>query len=105
MIYMRVEWKHSDPDYPRFIYSELDDERMERRKIDIYPDGRWGFADEEQEVGGSGLGEAATPPLEEIAKNPEFEVHEIDKGEFDQLWAARSKARIWTPWPASGDGM
>ncbi|MFS8066109.1 MAG: DUF6881 domain-containing protein [Byssovorax sp.] len=41
-----VKWKHSNPDEPSLLYSELDEQRMQHRKIDIYPDGRWGFADE-----------------------------------------------------------
>jgi hypothetical protein len=46
MTYLLVRWRHSNPDEPVVLYSELDDQRMQRRKIDIYPDGRWGFADE-----------------------------------------------------------
>jgi len=99
MIYMRVEWKHSIPDCPRLLYSEIDEERMECRKIDIYPDRCWGFADEHEEIGGSGLGEAPTPPLKQLASDPEFDAAEIERDEFERLWAARKMAPIMTPFP------
>ena len=99
MKYLKVEWVHSSPDYPTMLYSELDDERWERRRIDVYPDGRWGFADADEEVGGTGLGETPTPPLDEIATNPEFKPVEITHEEFERLWAARRGASIWTQWP------
>src|SRR4051812_8375014 len=43
---------HLSGDFDILCYSELNDDRRERRKIDIYPDGRSGFADEQEEAGG-----------------------------------------------------
>lgn len=100
MTYLKVLWKHNVPDDARWLYSELDDERWERRKIEVFPDGRWGFADEHQEVGGSGLGECATPSVEEINADPEFEAVEITREEFEVLWAARRQAIVMTDRPA-----
>ena len=77
------------------LYSELDDGRMERRKIEVYPDGRWGFADEHQEVGGSGLGEASTPTVDRLNEDPEFEAEAIDK-DIEKMWSVRWSARIMT---------
>lgn len=99
MTYLRVQWRHAAEDEPCWLYSELDERRMERRKIDIYPDGRWGFADEHQEVGCSGLSEACTPTVVELNADPEYEASEITSEEFEQMWAARSSAQVWTPWP------
>jgi hypothetical protein len=99
MTYLLVRWKHSNPDEPVVLYSELDEDRMAKREIDIFPDGRWGYADEREEVGGSWLGEAPTPSIEQINAAPEFEAKEIDKEEFEKLWAARSKAQIMTDFP------
>jgi len=104
MTYLLVKWKHSYPDEPSVLYSELDDQRMQRRKIDIYPDGRWGFADAQEEVGGSGLGDAPTPSVEQLNANPEYEAMEIDKEEFERLWAVRRNARIMTPFPLNDEG-
>ena len=99
--YQRVWWKHKDPDYPALLYSELDESRWETRKVDVYPDGRLGYADAQEEVGGTGLGECPMPPLVEINADPEFEAEEIPKEEFERLWAARKCAREMTPFPAS----
>jgi hypothetical protein len=86
---MKALWKHQNPDLPQWLYSELDEERMESRKIEIFLDGRWGYAGEDEEVGGTGLGKVATPPLDEINRDPQFEAVEITSDEFERLWAAR----------------
>ena len=99
MTHLRVKWKHLNPDEPVMLYSELDENRMQHRKIDIFLDGRWGFADEHEEVGGSGLGEAPTPTVEQLNSDPEYEAEEIEQAEFETLWAARRSARIMTPFP------
>jgi hypothetical protein len=87
MTYLKVKWIHSFPDQPVFIYSELDHERWELRKVEIFSNGRMGYAGPEVEVGGTGLGTMPLPPFEEIAKNPVFEPEVISKAEFDAIWA------------------
>jgi hypothetical protein len=100
-----VKWKHSSPDEPCVLYSELDEQRMQRRKIDIFPDGRWGFADESEEVGSETfLGEAPTPSIEEINSDPVYEAEEISKEDFEKLWNVRRNARIMTPFPLDDGG-
>ena len=46
MRYLYVKWLHKDPGAPVHIYSEVGDDSYERRKVEIYADGRKGFADE-----------------------------------------------------------
>jgi hypothetical protein len=104
MTYLLVKWKTASPDVPCVMYSELDDQRMERRKIDVYADGRWGFADEHEEIGGSGLGEASTPTVDCLNADPEYEAEAIDKEEFEKLWSVRRNARIMTPFPLDNGG-
>src|SRR5579859_7745079 len=99
MRYLKVHWKHENPDEPRWLYSELDDQRWERRKIDVFPDGRWGFADEHEEVGGSALGEAATPAMEQLNADPAYDATEIDRAEFEGLWSTRRQAQVMTDFP------
>lgn len=91
MLYIKVEWRHAFPDMPVLLYSELDQDRWETRKIEIYADETMGWADAENEVGGSGLGQAAIPPLEEIASDPQFVPHAIRTDEFEAVWKKRSK--------------
>lgn len=44
MTYIKVFWKHSFLDEPVLMYSELDENRNEIRKIEIYRDGMMGYA-------------------------------------------------------------
>ncbi len=99
MTYLMVKWKHSFLNEPCVMYSELDDALMERRKIEVYRDGRWGFADEHEEVGGTMLGEVPIPTVDSLNADPEFEAEMIDEEEFGKLWIARRTARIMTPVP------
>jgi hypothetical protein len=82
---------HSNPNSPIWLYSELDDERFETRKVEIYADGHWGYASDTEEVNGTGLGLYAVPSLAEIASNPVFEPFEIGKEEFEDVWSERHK--------------
>jgi hypothetical protein len=104
MSYLLVKWNHEHPDEPVVLYSELDERRTERRKIDIFPDRRWGYADEQEEVGGTILGEAPTPSIEQINADPQFDAKEIEEAEFEKLWAARRGARIMSAFPLTNEG-
>ncbi len=87
--YQRVEWVHEFEDEPRFIYSELDDERYEMRKIEVFKDGSIVRVSEENpESGSTGLSDLPYPGTEEINANPseEFHAEEISKAEFEELW-------------------
>ena len=54
MTHLKVKWIHSYPDEPVIIYSELDHELWELRKVEVLPGGRMGYAGPgvEIEVGG-----------------------------------------------------
>jgi hypothetical protein len=41
---------------PVVLYSELDDNRFEVRKVEVFRDGRLGYADAVRSSGGTGLG-------------------------------------------------
>jgi hypothetical protein len=68
---------------------ELDEERWEVRKVEIYADGHCGFASADESAGGADLGELQVPPLAEIAADSEFEPAEITRDYFEQIWAQR----------------
>ena len=89
MSYIRVQWLHAHPDEPVWLISELDDDRWETRKVEIFADGSKGYASKEEEVGGTFLGLAPVPPLREIAADPQFRPEEITKEEFEGIWRAR----------------
>jgi hypothetical protein len=86
MNYMKVKWRHSAPDDPVLLYSELDALRWETRKVEVFADGHSTYASTAQSVGSTRLGEMRVPPLTEIASDPQFEPVEISKDEFEQAW-------------------
>jgi hypothetical protein len=94
MSYIKVKWIHSTGDAPVWFYSELDADRWEIRKLEIYPDGSVGYAIGDEETGTTILSEDAIPPLEEIAKDSQFEPVEITKEEFEAIWESRLARRI-----------
>jgi hypothetical protein len=86
MAYIKVSWKQDDPNTPILLYSELDDERWEVRKVEVFPDGSFGYADRAASCGTTFLGVIPIPMLSEIAANPEFEPAAITKDEFEAVW-------------------
>jgi len=92
MKYIRVAWNHAPDDRddsPVLIYSELDSERNEIRKIHVFSDGRVEYASAEGGTSNTDLSETAIPELEEIASDPVFSPSEITREEFEALWAKR----------------
>ena len=86
MTYIKVKWLHSSTDYPVLLYSELDADRWETRKVEVYADGRVDFADQQEQSGKTELGIVPVPPLEEIAADSEFEPEMISAEEFQSVW-------------------
>ena len=79
MVYIKVRWKHDDPNDPILLYSEMDDERWEVRKVEVFTDGSFGYADRATSRGTTFLSLEPLPTLLEIAAMPEFEPVAITK--------------------------
>ncbi|MBN3794272.1 hypothetical protein G3N99_04600 [Burkholderia sp. Ac-20392] len=95
MNYNCVKWIHSIPSEPIIIYSELDEGRWEIRKVEVYADGRMGYACQLESAGGSGLSKEPIPSLDEISSDSQFKPIEINGSEFERVWsAAQSKCQI-----------
>lgn len=94
MTYIAVIWKHDLIAEPSLLYSELDEQRWERRKMEVFRDGRLGFADINESSGGTRLGLEPIPDLSEIARDPQFQPATLSKDEFEQLWSKRKDARL-----------
>lgn len=92
MKYVRVDWKHQHPDEPILLYSELDTKRWEVRKVEVFRDGRRGYASAVGAVGGTRLGELPIPELSEIAADPAFVPVEITQAEFDAAWSDATRS-------------
>jgi hypothetical protein len=90
MKYVRLKWNHTNPDEPVWLFSELDEQGKEVRKIECF---RSGFCDVATTTSSSGSARVMTlplPDLKQLAKrDPEFTPVEITQEEFEQVWATR----------------
>ena len=90
MKYIRLKWNHTNPDEPIWIFSELDAEAREVRKIECF---RNGFCDIATASGSSGTAALMTLPLPDLSllarRDPEFVPVEITKEEFEEVWVKR----------------
>jgi hypothetical protein len=93
MEYFKASWIHDLKDQPILFYSELDNDRYEVRKIEIYKDDSFGFADTSFEFGGAALGTVSVPSIEEINSDPQFLANVITKEEFEEIWTAYNNFR------------
>jgi hypothetical protein len=89
MEYIYVEWKHSLTDEPITLISEIDENRFETWKIELYSDGKVGFAYEDVEVMNAKLSTEPVPSIEEIATETEFYPKTILKEEFENFWSEK----------------
>jgi hypothetical protein len=87
MRYIKVEWLQSNPDYPVELYSEIDEEGWELRKVEIFRDCHAGFADRLEEHGTTRLSVEPLPTIEEIASDSQFRPVEISHHTFEEVWA------------------
>ncbi|CAH1203852.1 hypothetical protein PAECIP111891_02448 [Paenibacillus allorhizoplanae] len=87
MEYIYVEWKHSFIDEPIILISEIDENRFETRKIEIYRNGKVGFAYQDVEVMNTRLSIESVPSIEEIATEVDFIPKTILKEEFEKFWS------------------
>jgi hypothetical protein len=92
MRYQRVRWLQDSSEFPVVLYSEVDAEGWEVRKVDEYADGHRDLAGDGVATGQTALGEAQIPSIEEINVDPEFDAVEIGHAEFEAVWRA---AREW----------
>ena len=88
MIYIKVIWHHQFPSEPTVLYSELDDQRFELRKVELFSDGRAGFASSTRSSSAPlcRLGVEPVPSNDEINKDEQFDVFLIDEREFERAW-------------------
>lgn len=89
MNYVKVSWNHSNKGYPILIYSEINDLRIETRKIEVFMDGMTLFAPDGGALGEAELSESPIPDIHEIASDPQFRPIEITRDEFERMWETR----------------
>jgi Domain of unknown function (DUF6881) len=83
--YQKVLWRHDLPDEPVALYSEIES-GYEVRKVEVYRDGRYDYADRVRATGTTMLGEKLMPDVGEINQDPEFSATIITADEFETAW-------------------
>lgn len=86
MKYLKVKWVHEFDDEPVLLYSELADDRSEIRKVEVFPNGDYGYAYDGGSKGTTQLSETTLPSEQEIGSDPQFEPVVITADEFRQVW-------------------
>ncbi|MFL6073300.1 MAG: DUF6881 domain-containing protein [Mycobacteriales bacterium] len=86
MWYLKVHWHHDFADEPVVLYSEVGDDGYEVRKVDVFRDGRLGYADKSRSTGDTVLGEKPILGVDEIAAQDEFSPSVIEAHEFEHVW-------------------
>jgi len=97
MRYLRVHWSHFHPDEPIEIYSEINENGWEVRKVELFPDGSVGFASPSEGMGSTMLSLEPLPAPEEIASDPQFRPVEISREEFEKVWERRLHSHVAKP--------
>lgn len=89
--YIYSKWKNSPAGSPVEFYSELDQHRYETRKIEVFANGKFGYASKIKATQETRLGITPVPVLSEIRSMPEFDIKEITKQEFEAKWKLATK--------------
>jgi hypothetical protein len=89
MTYIKVRWIHSHVDEPVLLHGELDDNRWEKHKVEVFADGHCGYASPAESAGSTRLAQEPIPLLAEIASDPQVSPVEVTKQEFEAVWARR----------------
>jgi len=84
--YIYSKWKNSPVGSPVEFYSELDGQRYEIRKVEVFDGGRFGYASKTKVNNDTSLGIIPVPPLPEIMSQSEFDIKVINKEDFESMW-------------------
>jgi len=93
---IKVKWVHSHSGEPVLLYSELDKDRWETRKVEVFADGRIGFASATEMTPSTKtkLSLEPLPTLGEIASDSQFQPIEITRDEFEEVWSNRRSGGV-----------
>lgn len=94
--FVKVVWHHDLVDEPVVLCSELDGDRYEIRKVEVFRDGRRVCADSGGATGDCALGEIPVPSVPDLEAAGEFSAVEVGEREFEVEWAAAHGGR-WPP--------
>ncbi len=85
MRYIDVEWIHDNDDYPVRLVSEIAPDNFEMRKLEIFRNGKVGYAYADVAFEGTMLGHVEVPSIAEIDSQNEFQDTEISKKQLSYI--------------------
>jgi len=94
MKYVHIQWVHDQPDAPTDIYAELDDNRMEVRKVEMFNDGSIGYALEGVSTQSTSLRPSPLPYVSQLNQDPKAMARDMDWHEFDDLWEKHVRPKL-----------
>ena len=87
MEYILLEWFHDIENEPYIIYSEIDSQRYEIRKIEVFKNGTYLKCSEEILSSQIELADVAFPEnIDEINRDRQFCAKYITKEDFERMW-------------------
>lgn len=86
MQYIHCLWVHTHPEEPVVLISEVDVKWFEFRKVEIWRNGRIGWADKSRSSEGTQLSSYSLNSLDDINSDPEFSAVEITREDFETYW-------------------
>lgn len=88
MFYVLLEWSHKWDDEPVQIWSELDDQRCETRKIEVFSHGFRLTYDHEDPRSAAGLADVPFPEdLRKLNAAGPFHASSVSQSDFEGLWS------------------
>ncbi len=98
MSYLKVHWRHDSEKQPVAFYCELDSERMEIRKVELFADGSLTYAYEKGASGNTLLAPLPMPTVEDLSNSPNYDPSESparNSRTSGALPGGGEGARIW----------
>lgn len=92
MLYLEVNWINPTAEEPVQLLSEMNGQRAEKRKIEIFADGTMGFADKSKASHGTRLSVTPVSSIAAINADPEFACELIGRDKFERLWRRAKEA-------------
>ncbi len=86
MTYMEIHSLDPSSIWPLYTYSEVDDDRWEKRKVCLYRDGTLELSSSKYDPGLTRLGDQPVLPVEGFAQKRTLEARDITAEEFEALW-------------------
>jgi hypothetical protein len=84
--YFAVRWHHDSPDEPVLLFEELNEQRLETRKVEEFADGRRIRSDRIAPELSTSLSWELVPSEAEIDSQSEFTVQQLSADEFEAVW-------------------